>query len=152
VFANCFPQPADADPKPVPKRYRCEKSDVKKTGGVLIMTARPPSQMTAPGNTSIVMQSKGLTYKQLVAAARSLQQVAGSVSDGAGSAQMVGMCRQMVDGSMTFEQAKAFAESNGYSARVGSIDGQPQAVTLDYREDRFTLDMVSNAVTSCQYG
>ncbi len=66
---------------------------------------------------------------------------------------MVAMCRQMVDGSMTFEQAKAFAESNGYLARVGSIDGQPLAVTLDYRPDRFTLSIVANAVTPpCQYG
>jgi len=152
VFANCFPQPSDADPTPVPKRYRCEKSDVKKTGGVLIMTARPPSQMTAPGATSIVMQSTGLTYKELVAAARSIEQVAGSPSDGAGSAQMVGMCRQMVDGGMSFPQANAFAQSNGYSARIGSIDGQPQAVTADYRPDRFTFDMVSNAVVSCTYG
>ncbi len=152
VFANCFPQPSDADPTPVPKRFRCEKSDVKKTGGVLIMTARPPSQMTAPGTTSIVMQSKGLTYKELVAAARSLEQVAGSPSDGAGSAQMVGMCRQMVDGRMSFDQASVFAQSNGYSARIGSIDGQPQAVTADYRPDRFTLDMVSDAVVSCTYG
>jgi hypothetical protein len=152
VFANCYPQPDEADPRPAPKRYRCEKSDVKKTGGVLIMTARPPSQMTAPGTTSIVMQSNGLTYKELVAAARSLEQVAGSVSDGAGSAQMVGMCRQMVSGGMTFDQAKAFAESNGYLARVGSIDGEPQAVTADYRPDRFTVDIVSDAVTACQYG
>jgi len=152
VFANCFPQPTDADPTRVPKRFRCEKSDVKKTGGVLVMTARPPSQMTAPGTTSIVMQSTGLSYKELVAAARSLEQVAGSASDGAGSAQMVGMCRQMVAGAMTFDQASAFAVSNGYTARVGSIDGQPQAVTADYRPDRFTLDMVSDAVATCTYG
>lgn len=152
VFANCFPQPADADPNRVPKRFRCEKSDVRKTGGVLVMTARPPSQMTAPGTTSIVMQSKGLTYKELVAAARSLQQVAGSASDGIGSAQMVGMCAQMVSGRMTMDQASAFAESNGYVARPGSIDGEPLAVTADYRPDRFTLDLVSNAVVSCTYG
>jgi len=65
---------------------------------------------------------------------------------------MVGMCRQMVSGGMTFDQAKAFAESNGYLARVGSIDGEPQAVTADYRPDRFTVDIVSDAVTACQYG
>ena len=46
----------------------------------------------------------------------------------------------------------AFAASNGYSARVGSIDGESLAVTADYRPDRFTLSTVSGAVTSCTYG
>jgi hypothetical protein len=78
--------------------------------------------------------------------------VAGSTADGAGSAQMVGMCRQMVEGAMTVDQASAFAQSNGYTVRVGSIDGQPQAVTADYRPDRFTVSVVSGAVTGCTYG
>jgi hypothetical protein len=58
----------------------------------------------------------------------------------------------MVTGRMTAAQATAFAESNGYTARVGSIDGQPQAVTADYRPDRFTLDLVGGVVTGCTYG
>ncbi len=99
--------------------------------------------MTAPGTTSIVIRSTGLTFAELVGVARSLEQVAGSAGDGAGSAQMVGMCRQMVDGRMTAEQASAFAESNGYTARVGSIDGQSLPVTADYRPDRFTVSTVS---------
>jgi hypothetical protein len=65
---------------------------------------------------------------------------------------MVGMCRQMTDGAMTEEQASAFAGANGYTLRVGSIDGQPQAVTMDYRPDRFTVALVSGVVTSCSYG
>lgn len=152
VYANCFEQPTDADPTPIPTGFRCTRGDVLRSGGTLVMTARPPSQMTAPGTTSIVIRSTGLTFAELVAVARSLEQVAGSTGDGAGSAQMVGMCRQMVEQRMTFEQASAFAESNGYTARVGSIDGQPQAVTADYRPDRFTVATVSGAVTSCTYG
>lgn len=152
VYADCFVQPTDANPKPIPARFRCTRADVLRTGGTLVMTARPPSQMTAPGTTSIVIRSTGMTFAELVGVARSLEQVAGSTGDGAGSAQMVGMCRQMVDQGMTFEQASAFAQSNGYSARVGSIDGQPQAVTADYRPDRFTVATVSGAVTSCTYG
>ena len=46
--------------------------------------------MTAPGTTSIVIRSTGLTFAELVGVARSLEQVAGSTGDGAGSAQMVG--------------------------------------------------------------
>ena len=76
--------------------------------------------------------------------------VEGSAGAGAGSAQMVGMCRQMVDGRMTFEQASAFAESNGYSARIGSIDGESLPVTADYRPDRFTLALVNGLVVSCK--
>ena len=108
--------------------------------------------MTAPGNTSIVIQTRGMSYRQLVAIATGLQQVAGATADGAGSAQMVGMCSQMMKGRMTFDQASAFAASNGYTARVGSIDGVPQAVTTDYRPDRFTLAIAANVVTGCTYG
>ncbi len=152
VYAECFAQPADRDPRPIPKRFRCTRGDVLRTGGTLEMTARPASQMTAPGSTSVVIRSTGLTFRELVSVASSLQQVAGSTADGAGSAQMVGMCRQMVDGTMTVDQASAFAQSNGYSVRVGSIDGQPQAVTSDYRPDRFTVALVSGVVTGCTYG
>lgn len=152
VFANCFEQPADADPKPIPPRFRCARSDVRTTGGVLVMTARPASQMTAPGDTSIVLTSTGLRFRQLVAIASSLAQVAGAPGNGAGSAQMIAMCRQMVDGAMTPEQATAFATSSGYSARVGSIDGQPLAVTADFRPDRFTLVVNGGTVSSCTYG
>lgn len=152
VYADCFEQPTDADPKRIPAGFRCSRGDVLRTGGTLVMTARPASQMTAPGTTSIVIRSTGLTFAELVSVARSLEQVAGSSGAGAGSAQMVGMCRQMVDQRMTFEQASAFADSNGYTARIGSIDGQPLAVTADYRPDRFTVSMVADAVSSCTYG
>jgi hypothetical protein len=152
VFANCFKQPAHRKPRPVPARFRCTRNDVQRFGGVLVMTARPASTMTAPGDTSVVIQSTGLTFDQLVRVSRRLQQVAGSASDGAGSAQMVGMCRQMVDGQMAAAQAEAFAVPYGYTTRVGSIDGVGLAVTADYRPDRFTLSTVSGAVTSCTYG
>lgn len=152
VYADCFEQPTDADPTPIPGRFRCTRDDVLRTGGTLVMTARPASQMTAPGTTSIVIRSTGLTFAELVGVARSLEQVAGGSGAGAGSAQMVGICRQMVDQRMTFEQANAFAVSNGYTARIGSIDGQPQAVTADFRPDRFTVSTVAGAVTSCTYG
>jgi hypothetical protein len=152
VLADCFAQPTDSSPKDIPAGFRCTRSDVLRTGGYLVMTARPPSTMTAPGTTSIVIRSTGLSYAQLVAVASSLQQVGASFGDGSGSAQMVGMCRQMVSAAMTFDQASAFAQSNGYTARVGTIDGQPQPVTADFRADRFTVSLVANAVTGCTYG
>ena len=152
VYANCFPQPPNRRPRPVPTRFRCTRADVLRTGGVLTMTARPASTMSAPGDTTIVIQSAGMTFDQLVRIARHLQQVAGSAADGAGSAQMVGMCRQMVGAQMTAAQADAFAVPYGYTTRVGSIDGVGMAVTADYRPDRFTLSTVNGSVVSCAYG
>ena len=151
IFSDCFPQPADADPRPIPKGFRCTRGDVLRHGGILVMTARPASTMTAPGNTTVRIQTTGLTYRELLDVAGSLEQVAGAPTV-AGSAQMVGMCRQMVSAPMTEQQASAFAQSNGYTARVGSIDGVPQAVTMDYRPDRFTLALVGGVVVSCTYG
>lgn len=65
---------------------------------------------------------------------------------------MIALCDQMVAETMTVEDATALAEANGYVARVGSIDAEPQAVTMDYRLDRFTFDVVDGVVTACQYG
>lgn len=152
VFANCFAQPASGSLKDVPAGYRCSKADVARTGGTLRMTARPASTMTEPGRTSIVITTTGLTYAQLVAIASGLVQASGGGGDVTGSAQMVAMCGQMVDGAMTFEKASAFAASNGYSMRIGSIDGEAQMLTMDFRWDRFTVSLVKNIVTGCTYG
>ena len=154
VYADCFDQPADADPTPVPKRFRCSRADVLRTGGYLVMTARPASTMTAPGDTSVVISTRGVSFRELLRIARSVQQVAGTPTV-AGSAQMVAMCRQMVSGSMPFATAEAFAVSNGYTARLGSVDGASLPVTADYRPDRFTLAVVggpTGTVTGCRYG
>ncbi len=151
VYADCFEQPKNASPKPIPKGFRCTRGDVLEYGGTLTMKARPASTMTAPGTTSIYLNSTGLTYRELLSVARSVEQVAGAPTV-AGSAQMVAMCRQMIDGAMTPDQAQAFAVSNGYTTRVGTIDGEPQAVTADYRPDRFTLATTGGAVVSCTYG
>ena len=152
VFANCFAQPSSANPRQVPAGYRCSKADVAKSGGVLRMTARPASTMTDPGRTSIVITTTGLSYAQLISIASSLEQVSGGGGEITGSAQMVAMCGQMVGGAMTSEKAAAFAASNGYSMRVGSVDGVPQMLTMDFRWDRINVSLVKNVVTSCTYG
>lgn len=152
VYANCFPQSPDASPQEVPKGFRCARADVERTGGYLTMTARPSSTMSAPGDTSIVIRSSGLSYRELLAVAAGLEQVAGAPAQGAGSAQMLGMCGQMTGARMDFARAAAFAASNGYSARIGGIDGVQQPVTADFRPDRFTLALTRGIVASCTYG
>lgn len=151
IYANCYTEALSGDAPPPPKGLRCTREDVRTHGGTLVMTARPSSTMTAPGTTRIQMDSTGLSYAQLVRAARSLTQVMGAPMVPP-SAQMVGMCEQMVDEAMTQAQAAAFAESNGYSLRVGSVDGQPMAVTMDFRPDRFTVALVGGTVEGCTYG
>lgn len=152
VYANCLQRPVALRPDRIPFDERCEPGDVLRTGGLLTMTARPGTDRAAPGLTSIVIESSGLAYRDLLTLAGSMEQVAGMPAGGAGSAQMVGMCRQMVAGGMTAPEADAFAGQSGYLTRVGSIDGQAQAVTADYRPDRFTLATVQGTVVSCTYG
>lgn len=65
---------------------------------------------------------------------------------------MIALCDQIVAEGLSAEDATALAEQNGYVARVGTIDGEPQAVTMDYRLDRFTFEVAAGVVVACQYG
>ena len=76
---------------------------------------------------------------------------AAAAEDGS-NPDMVALCDQMVADGLSPEDATALAEDNGYVARVGTIDGTPQAVTMDFREDRFTFEVTNGVVTACTYG
>lgn len=58
----------------------------------------------------------------------------------------------MVTDELTFADADKLAQANGYTARLASINGKPQALTMDFRFDRMNLSTVINAVTECTYG
>jgi len=77
---------------------------------------------------------------------------ASSAAAVAGSSEMEALCSQMVSAGMTPEEATGLAEDNGYVARIGTLEGEPQAVTMDFREDRFTFDVEGGVVVSCTYG
>ena len=49
-------------------------------------------------------------------------------------------------------EAGARAEESGYSWRVGEIDGEPQMLTMDYREDRLTFTVENGIVTDAVWG
>ena len=83
-----------------------------------------------------------------IAAASSAAAAAGDGS----SPEMVALCDQMVAEGLSPEAATALAEENGYVARVGTIDGEAQALTMDFREDRFTFEVTGGVVTACTYG
>jgi hypothetical protein len=156
IYANCYTKPLSGDAPPPPKSLRCTKADVRKYGGTLVMTARPSSTMGAPGRSTLQIDADGLSYKQLVRVASSLQQVPGDYSmDGlelVGSAEMRGICGQMVGDRMSLDAAQAFAQQSGYTVRPGSIDGVGQALTMDFRTDRVTVTLEGGVVTGCSYG
>lgn len=65
---------------------------------------------------------------------------------------MIALCEQMVAEGLSPDDAAVLAEQNGYISRIGTIDGEPQAVTMDYRLDRFTFEVADGAVIGCTYG
>ncbi len=77
VSANCYLPKDLVNPAPPPSNFRCSKADVKRYGATLTMTAKPPSTMTAPGTTDVVIQSRGISFKQLMRIASNLQQIMG---------------------------------------------------------------------------
>lgn len=50
------------------------------------------------------------------------------------------------------DEATARIEEAGYVWRLGTIDGEPQAVTMDYRIDRLTLTTQDGLVTDATWG
>lgn len=50
------------------------------------------------------------------------------------------------------DEATARIEEAGYTWRLGTIDGEPQAVTMDYRIDRLTLTTQDGLVIDAVWG
>ena len=50
------------------------------------------------------------------------------------------------------DEATALIEGAGYTWRLGTIDGEPQAVTMDYRIDRLTLTTQDGLVIDATWG
>lgn len=65
---------------------------------------------------------------------------------------MAALCDEMDAQGFSPEDATALAEKRGYVARVGSIDGEGQPLTKDFRPDRFTFAVSGGIVTACTFG
>lgn len=50
------------------------------------------------------------------------------------------------------DEATTRIEEAGYSWRLGTIDGEPQAMTMDYRIDRLTLTTQDGLVIDATWG
>lgn len=66
--------------------------------------------------------------------------------------ELTALCEQIVAEALPLDAANALAEASGYITRVGTLDGQPQALTTDAREDRFTFDVEADVVVGCTVG
>lgn len=58
----------------------------------------------------------------------------------------------LISAGLPQDEAAALIEQNGYTWRLGTIDGEPQAVTMDYRLDRLTLTVDDGIVTDAIWG
>lgn len=72
--------------------------------------------------------------------------------DQGGTAEMQALCARMVAGGMSPDEATDLATENGYVTRIGTLEGEPQALTMDFREDRFTFEVTGGVVVDCTYG
>jgi hypothetical protein len=108
----------------------------------------PGAVAVAEGTTEVTLTSTDGTVQKVTVTVTN----ASAAANGSADPAMVALCEQMVSGGMSPEDATALAKSKGYVARTGTIDGQPQAVTMDYRTDRFTFEVTGGKVTACTYG
>jgi len=59
---------------------------------------------------------------------------------------------ELLDKQMPTAEAGEYTENAGYQWRVGSFDGIPQALTMDYNIDRLTFDVNDGYVTDATWG
>jgi hypothetical protein len=59
---------------------------------------------------------------------------------------------ELLEKQMPTAEAGEYTESAGYQWRVGSFDGVPQAVTMDYNIDRLTFDVNDGYVIDATWG
>lgn len=65
---------------------------------------------------------------------------------------LTALCTQIVEQALPLDAAVALAEASGYTTRIGRLDGEDQAVTMDMREDRFTFEVEADIVVGCTIG
>ena len=69
-----------------------------------------------------------------------------AVATAASRDDIAALCAQIVEQKLSPDAAAASAEGSGYTSRIGSVDGEANALTMDYREDRMTFTVVGDVV------
>jgi hypothetical protein len=62
------------------------------------------------------------------------------------------LCASIIEQALPVDIAQILAEDSGYTTRLGTIDGEPQAVTTDFLENRLTFDTEGGIVIGCVQG
>ncbi len=115
------------------------------------MRARPVT--TALASAAIaVMAITGLSACSSSSSDAPVSEINLSGSPVTANEDMTALCAQIIEQKLPVEAAVALAEASGYTTRVGTLDGEAQAVTTDLREDRFTFDVEADIVTGCTIG
>ena len=109
--------------------------------------ARPKTSIVAV--TALLAISGGLLT---CAAASPAQAQAAAQVTAQGGDSIRAVCRQMIAQHLGPVKAARYARDRGYTTRIGTVDGVPRAVTMDYREDRLTLTITKGRVTACVVG
>lgn len=160
VFAKCNEKPSGSQSQEE-EAGRCEKSDVV-DGAIISYTVMgtegdrknrdKDDQVMA--STNIVIDSKGLSYSELISVAESMTPVSPRASVASlffVPVTMLSICEQLVAAG-TLEAARQVADANGFVSRVSSIDGEPLMNTADWRMDRINVDLVGGRVVGCSFG
>lgn len=66
--------------------------------------------------------------------------------------EQIALVNELLAEPLPQDEATARIEEAGYVWRLGTIDGEPQAVTMDYRTDRLTLTTDNGLVTDATWG
>lgn len=100
----------------------------------LSLTACSSSSEPAPATTSAVSEDPG------------------TAEAGQPSSEILAMCEKIVADGLSEADAVALAEGAGYTTRIGSVDGAPNPLTMDYRDNRMTFDIEGAIVVGCNVG
>lgn len=76
--------------------------------------------------------------------------VGGSADPATAAAQAA--CDEILAGTLTQADAEALVKTAGLESRIGTVDGKPNALTMDYNPQRVTFTIDGGTVTDCTVG
>lgn len=119
-------------------------------------TFNPGGQALAVGEATVTLTAPDGTVRTVAVtvtpqlASDPAGAIGGSADPATAAAQAA--CDQIVEGKLTQADAEALVATAGLESRIGSVDGEPNALTMDYNPSRVTLTLESGVVTACIVG
>ena len=119
-------------------------------------TFNPGGQALAIGEATVTLTGPDGTVRTVVVtitpqiASDPAGAIGGSADPATAAAQAA--CDQILEGTFTQADAEALAKDAGLDSRIGSVDGTPNALTMDYNPQRVTFTLQGGLVTDCTVG